>query len=410
MPLKQHVWTGSLWRSRLGDLLPGSDRSVAHGELITAANTGVLPGVTRTTQAGDITITTAGTTLENLTILGRVIVRAAGVTLRNCQVLGDTAQFGSFGSAYEGAPLVDWSHTSATGGLIEDCEIAPQQPHYRWNGVHTGAGVLAKLVVRRTQVHHVQDGFQVNKGSATGWPYPVGVTLEQVWVHSMAKWTYDATGTVHPSDVQSHNDCVQVFGGQNPIIRRCKLDSRPAKQYAHWRAVDAQGVELSLAAASSGAAEPYTFMQAGTMPAFGGLKAGAPFAPGVPDRGTGTEANGRYHTDDYAAIMYSANVGKIIESEVTDNYLLGGVYTVNAGGGNITPGAGYNLGTWKRNTFDRSQGEQSSGGDQTFTLMFAGTPAWDTYDIPLTGADANRYTIDGAGGQLLTGAPVRVRI
>ena len=66
------------------DLVMGVDKP-------NADNTGVLPGVSRTTTSGNITLSTTGAVLENRNVLGRVIVTASNCIIRNCRISGGSS-------------------------------------------------------------------------------------------------------------------------------------------------------------------------------------------------------------------------------------------------------------------------------------------------------------------------------
>jgi hypothetical protein len=196
--------------------------------------------------------------------------------------------------------------------------------------------------------------------------------IRQSRCHDLSWFTAAKPGDIHPTDTETHNDCIQHQGGRGTVIEGNALHAGPfARQVGHWRTV--------------GDAEPWRTVPLRSLPD------GGPFQP-LPDRGTGTGADGRYNWDDQACLMIGDEVGTTHELTFTANWCRGGNYAVN-GGGNA-PVAGLRLGTFTRNRFDRTQGAQSSGGDRTHTITL-GT-GWEGRVASGAGtADRNTY-LDGA--------------
>lgn len=343
-------------REKRALLIPGVDQP-------TSANTGLLPDVPLVQASGNVNLNTAGAVYENRDLAGSITVSAPNVTIRNVRIRGqagvkptnDSFLIAAFGS-------------NVSNLLIEHVTLRPDSPHAKWNGI-SGHDYTARFV----DVSHVTDGFNVyNTNVPAPKLYPSGVTIEQSYCHDLVRWTAASAGTVHPSDTETHNDCIQHQGGSGTVIRGNTLKAGPfAKQVGHWR--------------TTTNTEPYT-----TVPLYS-LPDGGPYRE-IPDRGTGVEATGRYNVGDQANLMIGANVGPSYNLDVTDNWLYGGNYSVN-GGGN-PPGDGRNLGRFLRNRFDRTQGDQSTGGDNTHTITLGA--AWGSLVNSGAGtADANRYINDG---------------
>jgi hypothetical protein len=345
------------------------------GDFPTAENTGVITGISRTTYNGDITVTTPGTVLENMDIRGKVIVNAANVLIRNCWIMGPNSYVGSSGGSQPF--LVTFDRAGCVNAQMIDCTLAPIHAGSQWAATN-GHDYLAK----RCNMYHVVDGPGIYNTNlpASSRPYQVNVTIQQSWVHDLAFWTASSTGIVHPSDTNVHADCIEIQGGLGWQILGNRLDAYYSHQYAHWWDVN------------GGTAEPYSSI------ALGSLADGGPYQA-LPDRGSGTEATGRYNWGDLCPLTIVGNVGVSAEGIVTDNWFNGGQFSINSGTSNTYDGV-HDLGVFYRNVCSRDQGYQSSGGNATQTFMFrAGTGMWTGhYDAPTTGPNANTY----ADGQPIT--------
>jgi len=323
------------------------------------SNTGVLPGVVRTVASGNVTLSTPGQVYENVTVNGRISVKAANVTIRNVLVNGQ--------GQTPAAGLINCANAAVSNCIIEDVTIAPNTPHWTWNGI-----VGHDFTVRRSDISGTTDGIEVYNTSAAQ-PYASGCVIEANWIHDLVWWTAATSGVVHTTDTETHNDGIQHLGGTGTRIVGNFIDAAFSRQRGHW-------ITTTLT-------EPYSSVALHSLPD------GGPYQ-GIPDRGDGNEANGRYNWDDDACLMIGANYGYTAAMVVEDNWFYGGNFSVNAGG-NPYPGSGVNLGSFKRNRFDRKQGSQGAGGNNTYTLALLGNWAGHC-DIPLTGSDANVYENDGA--------------
>jgi len=118
----------------------------------------------------------------------------------------------------------------------------------------------------------------------------------------------------------------------------------------------------------------------------------------LPDRGTGTAATGRYNWDSQANLMISSADVPSYGFTFTDNWLYGGNQSVNGAGNPYD--SGLDLGDFLRNRFDRTQGAQGGGGDNTWTLSLGAD--WSGHvDVGAGTANQNTY--------LDNGHPIRVR-
>jgi hypothetical protein len=149
-----------------------------------------VPAGTHLTQHyGDLTITKAGATYDSLDIHGFVYVKAPNVTIKRSIVRGGVAS-GNLG-------LVNDVTDGATNFVIEDSELVPEYPSV-WLDAIKGWNYTA----RRIDAHGTVDTAKV---------YGDNVTIEQSWLHDTQYYNSDPNqGGGH-----THNDGVQVLGGQN---------------------------------------------------------------------------------------------------------------------------------------------------------------------------------------------------
>jgi len=325
---------------------PGIDRSglVMGVDKPDATNTGVLPGISRATVNGNVTLG-AGGLLKDKNVHGRVITTGANWRIENCLIDGGASTPGQ---------LVE-CQVAATSGIIIDSEICstPANMHWNWNGP-TGHN----FQVIRCNIHHVTDGVGVFKTSANGGgsgvTYNSGVTVTQSWIHDLAWWSAATGGIVH-SDTTTHNDGIQIQGGTSTVITGNTIDAYLAQNFAHWWTV---GQDLT---------EPYTFIAQRSLPTAAPYY-GGPFQT-IPDRGTGAFATGRYNSGaSLAAVMVNRNVGNVSATTITDNWINGGKAAINGG---LVRVSGEEFGDVLRNKFDRGQGLDNGtpGGDTTYTVL-----------------------------------------
>jgi hypothetical protein len=327
-------------------------------------NTGVLPNISRTLVSGNVTLSTPQVYADK-TVTGRLSITSSGVTVRNVEIQGNATPTSS--------GVVGCTNAAVSGAVFEDCTIYTVVPHYTWNGV-----VGHDYTLRRCNVYGTTDLINIYNTNLAPARYATGVVIEGCWLHDPIWWTAETGGIVHPSDTETHNDIIQHYGGYGTIIRGNTIDAAYARQQGHWKTTSPN--------------QPFHTIGLQTLPD------GGPYQH-IPDRditnGTinGTLANGRYNWDDTCCLMINNSQGKSNQMTVTDNYFFGGNYCIN-GGGNPYNNDGYSLGDFLRNQFDRAQGEQGSGGDNTYTLAALGNWAGHI-NAPTTGLDANVYMDNG---------------
>lgn len=322
--------------------------------------TGVLPGVSRTTLAGNQTITVDNTVIQNRDITGRVDIRAANVSILNCTMYNLVC-----------------TDSQCENAFIQDCTIRPPGA-----GNNTyGAGVVGHdFYLNRCKISGFIDGFNIHNTNLAPADYPLNVTCHHFWIDGLAYWTAASAGVVHTSDTWTHNDGFQVFGGFGLEIVGGWIDAKLERQYAHWQS-------------TTYPTEPYSPITLNS------LGDGGPWHE-LPDRGTGTEASGRYNSDSatpvkaisLTGLLINNSQGRTREIVMTDNWIYGGDFGVNLGGFNYDS-TGVSLGTFHRNRFDRSQGSQGAGGNDTHTFSGAGT-GWSGFINSGAGTSNRNYYED----------------
>jgi hypothetical protein len=249
---------------------------------------------------GPSTINTANTTIADKIIDKVIDVRAAGFYSTNCTYIGpSTVPTGQrFLISFDNAP------TTGTRGIVEDCDFDPQVPAL-WVTGFAGHHFRA----RRLRMKNTVDFFSAR------WPAtPDGITDFQIEHCYGSDHSYYSPDPTH-ADNKTHNDGVQVGGGDctGSFIKGCLFNGR---RYS--------------ATAGSGNA---------------------------PDRGTGTEDNGRYAQGDLVGIQYTTlGSGLGNNLDVLQNWFYGYMRAISATGTND------DVGRWWGNRIDDAQGERAGGG------------------------------------------------
>jgi hypothetical protein len=149
-----------------------------------ADSTGVPAGTTLR-RSGPLTVSTAGTVVEDLEVHGAIEIAADHVTVRRCRVLGG----GHWGIRVA---------AGTTGAVVEDSEIVPATPSTSMDAVRAEGGFTG----RRLEIAGTADGLKAGTGSR----------LEGSWIHDLA------TGP------DTHNDAVQILGGSDIVLVGNRLE------------------------------------------------------------------------------------------------------------------------------------------------------------------------------------------
>jgi hypothetical protein len=155
-------------------------------------NTGVPAGTKLTQHDGDLVITTAGAHFDALDVHGFVVVKAPNVTITRSYVRG--------GPATSARGLITNTTPTATNLVVEDTTLIPDQPSVYQYGLKG-----SNFTARRVEVAKGVDSVQIHGDN---------VVVEDSWLHDNSYFASDP----YQGNGPSHNDGVQVLGGQNITI------------------------------------------------------------------------------------------------------------------------------------------------------------------------------------------------
>ncbi len=154
-------------------------------------NTGVPRGTALRRVDGDITVRTSGTVLSGLDIHGFVNIKANNVVIKNSVVRGGVA------TGNTGLISSTWGYT---GLVVQDSTIYPEHPSVWEDGVKGGGFTL-----RRVNIWGTVDNVKVHGSN---------VRVEDSYLHGTVKYASDPNQHGGPT----HNDAVQILGGDNIVI------------------------------------------------------------------------------------------------------------------------------------------------------------------------------------------------
>jgi hypothetical protein len=163
-------------------------------------NTGVPAGTKLTAHQGDLTVTKDDTVVDTMDIHGFLIIQANRVTVRNSMIRGTYAP-GPGGKAL----VADYGNN--TGLVIEDSTLRPDKPSAYVDGLKG-----RNFTARRLDISNTVDTAQIFGGTST--------TIEDSWLHDLA---YYSPYPLQP-DNQTHNDGVQIEGGQNILLQNNTIE------------------------------------------------------------------------------------------------------------------------------------------------------------------------------------------
>lgn len=187
-----------------------------------ASNTGagvIRPYPTRVIE-GDVTLT-GNQTLKDVIVHGRVSVKGTGNVIENCVITGNP------NAKYTGGVwLVNTS--SAKDALVRFCTIRSSTPSPYVNGIG-----LRNVTAERNDISRVVDGFDADPGPGG---VDLNMTIKDNWVHDLMFFGnspgHDPTPT--PASYTgpwartpwTHNDAIQITGGRGLKIIGNAFDAR----------------------------------------------------------------------------------------------------------------------------------------------------------------------------------------
>jgi len=160
-------------------------------------NTGVPAGTKLTPHYGNLTITTAGTTLDAMDIHGFVTIKAPNVKITRSIVRG--------GVATNNVGLI--TNYDVNGSVVvEDSELVPAFPSVWIDGIKG-----RNFTIRRVNSHGTNDNVKVHGDN---------VVVDSSWLHGTVWRSQDP----NLGNTPTHNDAVQVLGGRNIRILNSTLE------------------------------------------------------------------------------------------------------------------------------------------------------------------------------------------
>jgi hypothetical protein len=204
VPLQKSLWSGSEWLVYQGaGTAPQPDSFLVGATMPTKANAGVPSGTTLTPY--DVTgtlrtidVTTPNTTFTNIDFGNvKVVVKAANVSFIRCKW--------TITDSVSGAAIIFTVHSAVSNCLISQCTLVSTDQKGSFNAVQGH-----DMTVHRCLVQGTTDGVDPTGG--------VNVKIHGSYISDLSWMAADTVGVVHSSDVQSHNDCIQIFYGNIEII------------------------------------------------------------------------------------------------------------------------------------------------------------------------------------------------
>jgi hypothetical protein len=341
-----------------------------------------------------------GEVLHGLDITGRVSWSGADSGIVDCIVRGNIVPPTNGG-------MVQATNANVSGGIVDHCIIIPTTKSYKWGAGFAGHGTR----MSHTLIADVVDGVQIKKSNTT-WPADNNMEIQYCLIEDLLWWTAGSPNVVHTTDTETHADGVQAMQFGNADISWNIFRARFARQTGHWIIRRKSDGYIYKRSEVTNALPPIGEWE--QIP-LNSLPDGGPWRT-IPDRGSGTEADGRYNgprvstvdsnNGDLSVLMIGDEEGKpTFNLKFIGNRCYGGFFAVN-GGGNGKPAtlpAGMKMGVFELNLFDKSQGSP------TQTLNFQGS-GWTAADatVPTSGIKANRYMVPG-DPDARTGAVINTR-
>lgn len=157
-------------------------------------NTGVPRGTSLRTHHGDLVITKAGTVIDAMDIHGTVKIEAPNVTIRRSIIRG--------GDASNITGLVMNYERWAGNTQVEDSLLVAKKPSAYMEGLK-GMNIHGK----RLEITGVVDGAGFHGDNNS---------LHDSWIHDL---TYYGSGHYPGAQVPTHNDGIQIHGGNNGTFK-----------------------------------------------------------------------------------------------------------------------------------------------------------------------------------------------
>jgi len=167
-----------------------------------ASTIGPVLGTILEPHSGDFVVSRNGQVVENLQIDGSVELGSfSNVNVRNCLIRGTLA-------TGTDTAFINAANENLRGALIEDCILLGRGN--QWISALRGAN----YTVHRTEISNMSDGIGLT--SALG-----NVTIEGCWIHNgyYMEWAAGAPGFRPQGGNYTHVDGIQFHRGKNYVIR-----------------------------------------------------------------------------------------------------------------------------------------------------------------------------------------------
>lgn len=204
MVLQKSRWSGSEWVVYQGaGTAPASDPFVLGQTMPTKSNSGVPSGTTLTNYdpggtLRTLDVTVAGTTFTNVNFGNvKVVVKAANVSFIRCRwnITDSTTT----------AAIIYTLSGNVANCVISQCDIMNVDQKANINAIQGH-----DMTVYRCKIQGTIDGIDPTSGT--------NVKIRGNYISDLMWLAADTTGIAHPSDVQSHSDCIQTTYAGAEII------------------------------------------------------------------------------------------------------------------------------------------------------------------------------------------------
>lgn len=197
--LRPHTYSDGMLRA-LGRPSITADGWVVRVSKPDETNTGVPAGTTLTPYTGPSTITTDGATIREALFTSKLSIAAKNVTIEGCK---STAVIDG---------MIQTSNINAKNVLIRRTTFRPSAA-----STNTIAIVGHDFTAERCDISGTVDGIRIsNSNVADG---PSGVTVRSCYIHHLC-FTTPYSGH---SDNETHNDGIQIEGGNDILIEGCHI-------------------------------------------------------------------------------------------------------------------------------------------------------------------------------------------
>lgn len=356
MPLQKSLWTGQDWVVYEGaGFQPTPDVFILGTTMPTKTNSGVPAGTTLTPYdptgtMRTVTINTPNTTFTNVDFGNvKVAVRAANVTFIRCRW--------TITDSVSSAAIIYTVDSAVSQCVISQCDFICVDQKANIGGIQGH-----DMTVYRCKIQGTVDGINPTAGT--------NVKIQGNYISDLCWLAAESNGVVHPSDTQTHTDCIQIFYGGAEIVGNF-LGAYPSTI-----------VGTGTPGSGSNTGNPTSWYTQAQAEARRAQLLGSWMTPANKSYDGISHENGGVVT----AIMCNVAAGSnALNLVVRDNWFGGGVVGVNALANYLTAP----LGTFERNKFYADMRGQSGGRPIGFYIRTSLSTS-----IPTSGTNRNIWLDD----------------